>query len=396
MLCGLAHAGPTRSVLVETEPPGVTVYVGDRESEPAGTTPLEINLPLGETTMFLEIDSFRPLIKNVKVTKGKGILKQKFVMKRGQGTLVVKAKNAADSVGGLDVFVDGESKGALPIEIEIDAGPHQVQAKSGSRVVFEQTVQVLIDESATVSVQAKNKKTTNIEETKPDDATTGSGEESGEEKPDPGNGTEIEKVPNQDDYAKYFMLGVQSSFVTRSVTYQDVRTSNLGKFSQKGQIMLGAHLQIWPLAKSSIGALRGAYLLGQAEFGVPQTFSTKPQGDFQLKSSYRTLTAAAGVRVLVAAPVSIDIDGGWQQQRLSFSGDAGGIAVVPNGQISSIRLGGGLAIGSREIFATIGGHARLVSGGGAYVQDRFLDAKGSGFDLGAGVHFRAVKWLPLM
>src|SRR5690606_8805900 len=87
---GVADAGPTRKVLVESEPPGATVYLNDVDKGPVcEATPCTINAPIGTSTIILRLDKYEPEISLLEVPKGKRTLQQKYTLKGAVGTIVI-------------------------------------------------------------------------------------------------------------------------------------------------------------------------------------------------------------------------------------------------------------------------------------------------------------------
>src|SRR5262249_35567105 len=67
-----AAAKPKRKVRIETDPPGATVYVGDKKAGPKGTTPVTIDLAPGEQTLIIELDGYLPHTESITVSMAKG------------------------------------------------------------------------------------------------------------------------------------------------------------------------------------------------------------------------------------------------------------------------------------------------------------------------------------
>jgi hypothetical protein len=397
---GTAQAKPTRKVMIETDPSGATVYVNDKESASVGTTPLVLDLPLGDTTVIFERKGCKPTIKNISVVKGKGPLKQSFVLKIGQGSLSVKLASGADSVGGIDVYLNGQKQGSAPLDVEVDAGSYQVVAKLGTRVVYEESVEVEVDGAATVTIRSKAAPTkVESDAATPLDAPPDAAPPIVTADPDNSSassdlGTKGSPVVSRP--TTYVELAAASSFLIRKVSYQQATTPNLSGFAQKGQVMIGVQLQFWPLAGSPHGWLQGLSVQGQADIGVPQTFLTTPLGDFTMKSRYRMFAGQLRYRLPItgdmASGLSVEALTGWQQLRFGFDGATAGLELLPDAVLSSIRVGGGLSVAGGNWRARAYSNFHAGAKGGPYI-DRFFDSAVTAFDVGGEVNIHSLHWL---
>src|ERR1700761_523018 len=98
LLGGVAEAG--RKVLVESDPPGATVYLNDKEAGPVcSATPCTIDVPAGgDANVIVEASGYAPEFASVDLAK-KGKLAVKVTLKKAMGTIVVdQPKGATISV----------------------------------------------------------------------------------------------------------------------------------------------------------------------------------------------------------------------------------------------------------------------------------------------------------
>src|SRR5690349_16318903 len=106
---GVAHAGGTRKVHVESDPPGATVYLNDPSDGALCQTPCDIDAPLGKTVIILQREGFEPDFDTLVVGRGSKKMTAKFTLTSAVGQLVVK--NAPD---GATVQVDEKDAGKTP------------------------------------------------------------------------------------------------------------------------------------------------------------------------------------------------------------------------------------------------------------------------------------------
>jgi len=146
-----AHAGKKKAasqkVLIETLPVGASVFIGDKDSGPAGVTPLELDLPAGEHVVILELDGHIPRFESVIVEKRDGKAARTtqtfaFELDPAVATLVIEPEDGATLPDGTRVLVDGEDRGEPPLRVEVEVGAHQVQVVAPGRAAFEEWVEI--------------------------------------------------------------------------------------------------------------------------------------------------------------------------------------------------------------------------------------------------------------
>ncbi len=100
---GLAAAAPTRKVTVESEPPGASVYVNDKEDGAKCTTPCTVDAPIGDTVLIVELENYVQKFQPVVVSKRGKINKVTVKLEPSIGYIVIdSAKGASISVDDVD------------------------------------------------------------------------------------------------------------------------------------------------------------------------------------------------------------------------------------------------------------------------------------------------------
>lgn len=131
-------AAPTRKVVIDTEPSGASVYVGEKEAGSSGVTPVTLDLPVGDNVVIIELDNFIPKFETVTVPKGKGKpVKVSFKLERGAGALVITTDAASK---GAKVLIDDEERGTAPGRIEVPAGLHRVVLVAKGKTIFDEDI----------------------------------------------------------------------------------------------------------------------------------------------------------------------------------------------------------------------------------------------------------------
>ena len=66
---GIAAAGPTRKVTVESDPAGASVYVNDKEEGVKCKTPCTVDAPVGEATFIVELENHQQKFEALVIPK---------------------------------------------------------------------------------------------------------------------------------------------------------------------------------------------------------------------------------------------------------------------------------------------------------------------------------------
>jgi hypothetical protein len=385
---GSASAAAGGNVSIDSTPPGASVYVGDKADGEKGQTPVTLSLPPGDYTIVLELRGYGSEFVNIKVPRNKKLVTAKVTMHKAVGTLKVTVTGKASD---LEIFVNDENKGAAPQTLELPADSYHVEIKRGSVVLRDEFVNVDDgqDVELTVDGASAGSKTSSGDGGKSKSG-TGSGNGNGSDQTGDGEDTtgagsgSGSKDPDDDNRATrlpWIELDATTTVMFRKVTYTSATTSNLFGYDQGGQVLLGVALQLYPLAKVD-NFLRTLSLRGHGNFGVPQPFNTANVQMFPVKTSYRQLGAEVHYQLPIGS-IALDAFSGYEKQRFAFSGDVEGLKVLPDADLTSVRLGGGVTARFGSVSAFASGEARVVLGGGPYMA-RFSNAKAQSFAFGGG------------
>ena len=361
-----AAAKPKRKVRIESDPPGATVYVGDKKAGAKGKTPVTLDLPPGETTLILEADGYLPHIESVSITMAKGKAAkspQKFAFALDKAVGTIRLSGLPE---GAKVTVDGNEVSTLDSKVEVDPGAHEVVVKAEGHDPFDKWIEVSAGEDKSVDVGAGGG----------DEPVVVEHHESPEE---PGH---------RAGHPWYGTAGVSYEVGWRRFRYDNPQTTNLRPFDANGVGMItfwgelapwraspGAHA-IWPL---SITAGFGV--------GFPVT-ATAPNGD-TADTFWRTTEVGLRWRWNVSHEAALDFEGGWARLLYTFRDSMNGlISTIPDVDYETIRLGirGIAKIGKGRLW--LAGENRIIMSGGEE-QNRFSGGpvQGLGAHLGGDVPF---------
>jgi hypothetical protein len=127
-------AKPTAPVKFQSTPPGATVTV---DGVKKGTTPLTVNLTLGNHVVDIQLAGYSKVHKNLTVAEGGTSLPVEL----WQETKIGKVFVAVQGADGKTLTVDGIAVGRLPVTIDLTEGSHEfaVEGPDGPKVTRDVT-----------------------------------------------------------------------------------------------------------------------------------------------------------------------------------------------------------------------------------------------------------------
>ena len=359
LLPGVALA-KGQKVHIETEPKGANVYLNDKENGSKCTTPCDVEVPVGETSVIIELASYEPIIELVEVKAGKKPppLSRKLV--RSVGTIIVEGAGAAV---GAKIVVDGNDTGKVaPAKIDVDAGPHLVTVTSRSgKDLFADSVDVNTNQEVTVTPKQSGGATEVI----PKDP---------ERPTDPPAIHETAPAPR----GHFLNASVVTDVGFRNFDYADLHgpdpmhpSDQRSHFDEGGQVLLGGQVELYPGQLLGVPFIRGLFLEGRYQFGVnPQQVTGSGTGN--TKTFWQCWEASLHHR-WVFYPFTVQVGGGYTYDQFAFSGDSSIIDVEPDAEYSAIKLAAriSLLLGSVEPYLI--GENRIVLDAGP-IAARFADS----------------------
>jgi hypothetical protein len=375
---GIAHAGPTRKVQVDSEPPGAAVYLNDVDSGPVcDATPCTFSAPIGVSTIIIRLDKYEPEISELDVPKGKRPLQQRYRLKGAVGTIVF------DSPKGATIRIDEVDKGRVPARIDVSAEAHHVVIAHNGKNVFDDIIEIATGDEFTVKpkmVGSSDDDSTTIID---DDEENGGGGGGGG-----GGGASSEITGSTDTSPRPVYIAASAAFDVgfRHFTYDQALTSNLREETEGGQVIGGPAIELWPGRMAGIGPLRGLSLYGRLQF--PVAGQTVEGGDLMGTVTTKWSSFEASLRQRwMFGPFGVEVSGGFVQDRFTFDATVGNdINLMPDTNYQSVRLGGKLAYTAGSVEPYVTAENRIVMSGGP-VGERFRDAAVTGLRGSVGLAF---------
>ncbi|HEY5945387.1 MAG TPA: PEGA domain-containing protein [Kofleriaceae bacterium] len=389
---GSAHAGPTRKVQIDSEPPGATVYIDDIENGvKCEQTPCTIDVPLGSRLIILRLDRYEAEVAEVDVTRGKRPLQQKFKLKSAIGTIRV------DMPKGAAVRVDDEDKGKAPVEVQTAAGEaHHVVVSFNGKPVFDDVVEVATGDEFVVKPKMAAGSTAVADSdatvTDDDDNSEGGGGGGSSGGGNAGS-TKITDNNKESSTPRSAYLNAAAAFDVgfRHFTYGQAMSNNLREETEGGQVMGGPAIEVWPGRMLGVGPLRGLSLFVRLQF--PVAGQSVEGGDLMgtVKTKWSSYEFSLRQR-WVFGGFGVEASGGYVQDTMTFAATVvGDLDKMPDANYQSVRLGGKLAYMTEQVEPYVSAENRIVLSGGP-LGDRFDTAKASGLrgSVGLAMKFGAV------
>jgi hypothetical protein len=362
----------TSKVSIETDPLGAKVYFGLKEDGEKCTTPCTIDAPIGETPIIVEAEGRRPLIENLVVRKSARPMKVSYKLAPALGTLIVEGG------AGATIKIDDEDKGKAPGRVDgVPAGAHHVVVEKNGKPIYDQFIEIEDGQEATVSPAA----VAEAPAAHPDEPTLTN------EAPAPGAPTPRRSHAFAASGA--MDVGFRQFSYSKNTTPATQRDSRVS-----GQILAGPVLELWPTTLLGLHVLPGLALYGRFEYGVNSQAvgivdsKTGVRMPTSLSTSWQSLEASVHQRWTIADTGTIEVGGGYTQDRYQFKGNSMDVGVVPDASYKAIRIGGraSLLLGVLEPY--LAAENRVVLSGGAMDQRYKLGASTSGVHvaLGTAIH----------
>jgi hypothetical protein len=383
---GVAQAGPTRKVHVESDPAGATVYLNDPSDGALCQTPCDIDAPLGKTVIILQREGFEPDFDTLVVNRGSKKMTAKFTLQSAVGSLVVKG--APD---GASVQVDEKDIGKTSDKLEVESGSHHIVVTFKNKKLFDDFVNV--DTGGDTEIVAK---ASAIEESggSSDGGGGGGGEGSGGDVH-----VDIHKETPSGPHKRFITGGLQVDVGFRRFSYTNPRGtlgSDSGE-SEDGQVVAGPAIEFWPAEAFDLGMLHGLSIFVRVQFGLNHQVLTTtnmmgmvvPAG---AQTSWSSLEASVRNKWVVADTLAIEASGGFVRDVLGFDTDSQMIRqTVPDTDYRSLRLGARLSL-LGDVAPYVAVENRIVLSGG-FLSTQFMNASATGLHAAAGlaIHMGALE-----
>jgi hypothetical protein len=130
--------------------PGASVYVDKKEEGALGRTPFQNATPTGTHHIWIEKPGYKPLERDVEVGVGDDVLLKLELERVDYGRIRVVA-SSPDA----QVYIDGQLKGKVPLEVDVGHGQHEVRVSAEGMKDWEDKVQVERGQATPVRVKLR-------------------------------------------------------------------------------------------------------------------------------------------------------------------------------------------------------------------------------------------------
>lgn len=379
---GVATAGKTRKVHIESEPTGAVVYINDENADDAGQTPLDLDLAPGTYDIIVKLNDYKSEYRTLDVPRPTRRDKKKPVeltVQLAPATAVIEVVGApVDATVQIDEMPKLDLKD-YPDGVDVPAGGHGVVVESKGKALFNDFVTIEADKVKTITVHGK------IAAAGGDDGgDDGGGDDGGA----PGTTTVTTTVATPTKRTgPIFSVGPMVEVGWRDFAYQGTKTSGTLPITQSGEALIGVAIDINPFRLTGFKPLHPLAVVLAGGFGVPQAVAdnTGTLGA-DLKTFWQRFQAGLRYRFGLGA-VDLDLEAGYGGYVYRFSGNVDDIDRLPDASYQCIRLGGrlGIRVSGGMVEPYVGGENRVVVSGGD-LGDRFRNgASAQGFAFRGGL-----------
>lgn len=368
---GVAGAGPGRKVQVESDPPGATVYLNEKEAGPVCTaTPCSIDAPVGEQTLIIELANHQSKFEMVVVPRRGRVPGIKVKLEPAVGTIVV------DGPEGANVTIDDLDKGTAPARIDISEESHHVVVTLDGKTLFDEFVEVTTGNETTVTPKQSA-------------GGDGGGSGDGDGGSARGGGDGIAKPSEpKTPRGRFIVASAAVDIGFRQFSYSGVETpQKLRDEKEGGQVLAGPLVELWPGELIGIDPLRGVSLLARLQFGVNSQDVTGNGIMDKTNTFWQSMEFSLRYRHRFAEKFTAEAGIGYVRDQFQFEGNTQDVQLVPDVDYQSVRLGlrGSVLLGALEPYVQL--ENRVVTSGGK-LATRFEQADASGYRLAGGINAR--------
>jgi len=364
---GTADAAPARrKVKITTEPEGAMVYLETVEDGPVcETTPCTVELPVGDNTVILELANHERLYEVVAVPRRGKVKDYQFKLVPAVGYVIL------DGPEGAELTIDDVDHGEAPTRAEVSPDAHRVVVTLDGTTLYDSYVEVPVGAEHLIELDA---------------AGGGAGDDDEDVDLDGGRVTAKAKPRAR---APFLRVSAALDVGFRAFRYRNVQTAQtLRDETERGQLLAGPIIELWPGVLAGIHALRGLSVLARYQYGLnkQEILATGLSGP--TNTFWQSLELSVRHRWWFAERVSIEVGAGYVRDQLQFEGVAQDILRVPDADYQSLRLGVQAAMRFDKLEPYLAAENRIVTSGGKLAA-RFEDGtQTSGLRAAIGLAFR--------
>jgi hypothetical protein len=144
--------GHKMRIAIDSQPQQAAIYIDSKDYGIEGYTPATVKLPKGLYTIILEAPGFKPLQRQIQVTRsGPAPL---FTLERLSRPATLDIRSVSnDSASGGQLLIDGAPSGTVPARVELSAGQHLVEVKKAGFQGYRETANVVEGETRTMVIE---------------------------------------------------------------------------------------------------------------------------------------------------------------------------------------------------------------------------------------------------
>jgi len=380
---GLADAGNTRKVEINSEPAGATVYINNIDDGAAcNATPCTIDAPIGSSSIILRKEGYAPGFGQLDVPKKGKIKTHTITLDSAIGTLVFDDP----AFKGGTILIDDVAQGIAPKHVDVEAISHHVVVMMKGKELYSDFITV--ESGVEVPIKApKAGGATVVAETTGGGSDDGAGAGGGSDDGTGGDDTKIKQTTPTPTRDRFITIGAVFDVNFRQFHYDNPQNGLASQEIESGQDLLGPAVEFWPMELLGASHLRGLSIFAKVEFGINhlQVLDDTTGMYAGTNTFWGNIEGDVRHRWKVGDTGGIEVSGGFVRDQMEYSANSKtDLDKVPVVDYKSIRLGvrGGGSLGGIDAYAGVEG--RIVLDGGT-LQKRFDKADITGGRIAAGI-----------
>ncbi len=365
---GVAEAGSNRKIAVESDPPGASVYINEKEAGPAcAGTPCTISAPPGEVIIIVELDGHTAAFQTLDVPRRGRVPKVTVKLVPAIGTIVI------DGPAGALVQVDDVDQGKAPTRVDVPEDAHHVVVTMDGKPIYDQFVDVTTGGETTVTPKQ-------VALAASVEGAAGGGD---------GEAKVVKIAVPKTKRDRFITASAAVDIAFRNFSYSGVATPlTLRDWSEGGQVLAGPLIELWPGELIGVDPLRGLSLLARMQFGVhPQSVTGNGVMD-DTNTFWQSVELSLRYRRTIAQKFTAEAGIGYVRDQFQFNGKPQDINLVPDVDYRCVRLGLRVSMLLGRLEPYLSAENRVVISAGK-VQARFANGTdASGYRAAVGLNAR--------
>lgn len=344
------------------------VYLETVEDGPVcEATPCTIELPVGDNTVILELENHERLYEMISVPRRGKVKDYEFKLVPAVGYVIL------DGPKGATLTIDDVDQGEAPTRAEVSPDAHHIVVTLRGTTLYDGFVEVPVGSEHVIELDRD-----------------GGGDDDDDDL-DLG-GARVTAKRTASGKAHFLRVSAAIDVGFRAFRYRNVQTAQtLRDETEKGQLLAGPVIELWPGVLAGVNALRGLSVLARYQYGLNKQEIVATGLSGKTNTFWQSLELSVRHRWWFAERFGVEIGAGFVRDQLQFEGAAQDILKVPDADYKGFRLGIQASMRFDKLEPYLAAENRIITSGGR-IASRFADGtQTSGLRAAVGLAYRLGK-----